>query len=147
MIKKYDVLISSARKQPNGESEKAEAMFSSFISKGFSYDDISNHPDYTVYASVEMLLDMIPWIIDEMLRRKDTVNYLIYPVIMNIDLYAYNDIPTAKERVKKLISLANKNFTKKAYQFLDALADDPPIPQEDFERVRSFWQNKLKELK
>ena len=141
--KAYDVLMPYVRQNPDWESKKAEVLFNKFIDEGFSYDDISNHPDYLACASAEMLLDMIPWIIDEMLQRKDTINYLIYPIIMNLDLLAY-DTSIAIERVEKLISLADKNFAEKACQFLDALKDDPPIEQEDFDRVHDFWKKRWK---
>lgn len=142
---KYNVLIPYYHNRSNGESDKAELMFKSFINKGFSYDEVSNHPDYLSYASAEMLLDMIPWIIDEMIRRKDTVNYLIHPIIMNMDLQAYEN-SMAIERVERLISLADRRFAEKACQFLDALEDDPPIEQESFDRVYAFWKKKLEEL-
>lgn len=145
MNKNYDPLVPHARKYPNGESEQAEALFNQFLSEGFSYDAISNHPDWPGYASAEFLLDLLPWMIDEMLRREDTVNYLIYPMLSAINLEG-SEISEYQERSRQLIALADKSFAEKACQFLDALKDEPPIEQEDFDRVYNFWQGKLKEL-
>ena|SRR6218665_2446662 len=146
MAKKYDVLMPHMRKNPNFETSRAEEMFNRFLDEKFSYEEISNHPDYLVQASAEMLADMIPWIIEDMLKKKDLENYLIYPIIMDIDLQAY-EIPTARERVEKLIELANLPFIEKICIFLDHLKDDPPIPQEEFERLHLFWNQRLTEKK
>lgn len=146
MTKNYDVLIPMARKYPDWESEKAEIMFKRFISEGFSYDDISNHPDYPAFASAELLHDILPQMIDEMLERKDTVNFLIYPMISAINPSKDPKFPAYEERAQKLISLADKHFAEKACKFLEALADEPPIPEDEFDRVRNFWKNKLEEL-
>ena len=71
---KYPVLAPHVYNQRNGESEKAEIMFERFVGGNFSYDDISNHPDYLAYASAEFLRDFLPKIIEEMLARKDLDN-------------------------------------------------------------------------
>lgn len=145
MNKNYDILVPHARKRPNGESEKAEELFQKFVKEGFCYDDISNHPDWPGYASAEFLLELLPWIIDEMLKRGDTINYLIYPVLSAVDLNASN-IPEYQDRSKRVVALADKKFAEKVCLFLDALKDEPPIEQEDFDKVYQFWKKKLEEL-
>lgn len=143
---KYHVLIPDYQNRSNGESEKAEVIFKRFIQEGFSYEEISNHPDYLVYASAEMLLCMIPQIIEEMIARKDTENFLIYPIISALDPQAHEDFPSYKERTQKNIALADIPFAEKACQFLLAVEQDPPNGPEQVQRLLSFWKNKLDEL-
>lgn len=142
----YDLLVPHARKQPNGESEKAEALFKKFINEGFAYDDISNHPDWPNYASAEFLFVLLPQMIDEMLGRVDTINYLIYPMISAIDPLDHVGFPSYEERTLRLIELADKKFAQKACQFLEAMKKNPPNGPEQVDRLLSFWQEKLKEL-
>ena len=136
-----EVLIDHARRNPNWESVKAEAMFKKFLSDGFLYDEISSHPDYPSYASAVFLLDMIPWIIDEMLHRKDIGNFLIYKILSAIDLEG-SEIPEYQERTKQLVALASQTVEEKVCRFLDALKNDPPIERKDFDRVYGFWKKK-----
>lgn len=82
----FDVLIPHSRHRPNWETPKAEALFNSFIDNGFSYDEMSNAPDYLVFASAELLFLILPKMIDEMLERNDTVNFLIYSMLSAIDI-------------------------------------------------------------
>jgi len=143
--KKYNVLIPYYHNRSNGESEKAESMFKRFLSEGFSYDDISNHPDYPVYASAEFLHDMLPLMIDEMLKKKDTDNFLIYHIISALDPIGSQELYIL-ERTQKIIGLADKNFAEKACQFLKAMEQDPPNGPEQVQRLLSFWKKKLEEL-
>ncbi len=143
---KYDVLISLVRQNPNSETRNAEALFNKFINQNFSYDEISAHPDWPAFASAELLNDILPQIIDEMLKRGDTGNFLIYPVISSIDPLAHDEYPAYKERTYKLIALANPHFAKKACQFLLAVEKDPPNGPKQVQRLLSFWKNKLEEL-
>lgn len=145
--KKYDVLIPLARQSPDWETKKAESLFNKFINEGFVYDDISNHPDWPSYASAELLHDMLPQMIEEMLKRGDTINFLIYPMISSIDPLAHAGFPSYEERTLKLIELADKSFAEKACQFLEAMKVNPPNDDEQVQRLLSFWKNKLKELR
>tara|TARA_R110001592_G_scaffold16881_11_gene71673 strand:- start:4298 stop:4741 length:444 start_codon:yes stop_codon:yes gene_type:complete len=146
MKNNYDVLIPQSRKNLHWESEKAEALFKKFVAEGFSYDEISNNPDYPTYASAEFLNDFLPHMIDEMLKRKDIDNFLIYPMISAINPAHDPDFPTYNERASRIVEIADLNFTEKVCQFLTALVGDPPIPEDEFDRVLIFWKNKLKKL-
>jgi len=118
---KYNVLISNALQHPNWETDKAKKMFEHFISDRFSYDAISNYPDYLSYASAELLHDILPQMIEEMIKRKDTDNFLIYKIISALDPLGNNAIPEYQERAIKLVALADKKFSKQALQFLEAI--------------------------
>ena len=50
------------------------------------------------------------------------------------------------ERASRIVEIADLNFTEKVCQFLTALVGDPPIPEDEFDRVLIFWKNKLKKL-
>lgn len=150
-MRNYDVLMPCVRKDLNWESEKAERMFLRLLKDGFSYDDVSNHPDYPAYASAELLHEILPLIIDEMLKRQDTDNFLIYHVISSLDPEAMPEILGSEdrnnlERAKKIIEIADKSFAEKACQFLEAMKENPPNGPEQVDRLLSFWQEKLKEL-
>ena len=139
----FDVLMSNWRNPLDWEAEKAEVMFKKFLSDGFVYDDISNRPDYPIFASAEMISIMLPQMIDEMFRRNDFGNYMIYPMVSALDPEAKGMSDHYRDRTKKLIALADKTFTEKAYHFLIALEPEPPIPEEDFNKILAFWQNYL----
>jgi hypothetical protein len=134
------LLIPYYWERSNGESEQALAMFEKFVSKGFSYKEISNHPDFTVYASADLLLKMIPWIIDGMKSNDDKHNYLVYPILSTIDPDG-SSIDSYKERTAKLIEIADKNFTEKVMEFLFAQLSEPPIPHDKFDKIFLFWKN------
>lgn len=142
----YDVLIPIVRHSPDWETRKAEVLFKKFINEGFSYEDISNHPDWPAFASAELLHDILPLMIDEMLRRKDEDNFLIYPMISAIDLLAHAEFPDYMERAQKIVELADKSFAEKVCQFLEAMKQNPPNGDEQVQRLLSFWKNKLAEL-
>ncbi len=148
----YQVLAPYVYTSRNGESEKAEAMFERFLIDGFSYDEISNHPDYPVYASAELLHELLPQMIDEMIKRKDTDNFLIYHIISALEPEGSQEIFGSQDkdiltRSQKLIKLADKNFAEKACQFLKAIEEEPPNGDEQVQRLLTFWKNKLKEFK
>jgi hypothetical protein len=136
-----ELLATFARKKPNLESVKAEAMFRKFINGGFSYDEISNHPDYPVYASAQVLVFILPQIIDEMLARNDTGNFLIYHVISAIDPIGQNDREVVA-RAKEVISLIDKKTGDKIYKLLAALKNNPPVPVERLDKIIAFWRAK-----
>lgn len=143
---KYDVLLPLVRENPDWESRQAETLFNHFINEGFSYDAISNHPDWPAFASAELLNNIIPQMIGEMLTREDTANFLIYPIISALDPQDHEESPAYKERTKKIIALADIPFAEKACQFLLAVEQDPPNGPEQVQRLLSFWKNKLDEL-
>ena len=124
----FDTLMPLYRTQPNGETDRARALFTKFLNDGFSYDDISNHPDWLVYASAETLSIVLPQMIDEMLRRKDTVNFLVYPMITafdpNPELSGSSEL--YKERSAKFITLADSDLIDKICEFLAVLKIEPP---------------------
>jgi hypothetical protein len=132
--KKIELLIRHARSNPNWEATKAETMFRKFISGKFSYDELSNHPDYPVYASAEVLAIILPLIIDEMLARGDTINFLIYHVIAAVDPFGEGRASNA-ERAEELIGLVDQNFAEKVLKILTMVKDDPPVPVERLDRL------------
>ena len=139
------------KQHPNGESEEAEKMFQRFLSEGFSYEDISNHPDYPVYASTKFLKHMLPLMIEEMLLRNDTENFLVYHIISAIDPEVSTNIMGSDDqynlkRAQEIVSLADKKFAEKAYDFLVAIKSDPPNDEEQIKRLLPFWKKKLEEL-
>jgi hypothetical protein len=89
---------------------------------------------------------MFPQMVEEMLKRGDTINYLIYPMISTIDSLAHAEFPSYEERTLKLIDIADKSFAEKACQFLEAMKQEPPNGPEQVERLLLFWKTKLKEL-
>ena len=144
MVRKiYDVLIPLARQSPNWESKKAEVLFNKFIDEGFTYDEISNHPDWPSIASAELLHDILPMMIDEMLKRNDTGNFLIYPMISAIDPLSHEQFPEYQGRTQKIVELADRNFIEKIYEFLVAIEKEPPNGPEQVQRLLSFWKKKL----
>lgn len=145
--KNYDVLVPHARayKGLHIERDEAEAMFNRFLSDGFSYHDISHQADLPVYASAEFLMDLLPWIIDAMLEKEGTNHFLVLPMMAAIDPMRSEE-PEYQKRAQKVIELADKDFTQKICQFLEAIKDDPPSEEEDHQRVMIFWQNKLAEF-
>ena len=116
-------------------------MFARFIDGGFDYDEISKHPDYPAYASAELLIILLPKIIEEMLRRRDTVNYLIYPMISAIDPQASKQ-DIYRNRANAIIELADKSFSQSICRFLEAISEDPPNSSEQVQRLLTLWQAK-----
>jgi hypothetical protein len=139
--KPVELLIRHARENPTLESAEAEAMFRKFISGGFSYDEISNRPDYPAYASAEVLAAILPLMIDEMLKREDTVNFLIYPMIAAVD-------PSGEgrawrvERTEEFARLVDHKVAGKILKLLTTVRTDPPVPIEQLDEIIAFWKNK-----
>ncbi len=141
---KYNFSVLIPNTMPNGEAEKAEALFKQFLASGFIYDEISSHPDWPVYASAEMLHLMLPWMIDEMLKRNDTGNFLIYPMITAVD--PENEISDRlRSRARKVLELSDTAFAHKVLDFLAAVREDPPNSEEQIERLIALWQRKVQE--
>lgn len=138
---KVELLISHARKNPTLEAVKAEAMFRKFMEEGFSYEEISNYPDYPVYASAEVLAKILPLIIDEMFARSDTGNFLIYHVINAVDPFGEGNASAAK-RTEELIGLVDEKTTEKICKLLTAIKTAPPVPIERLERLIAFWEGR-----
>lgn len=128
------------RERSNSESCKAEQVFLQFVTKGFSYDEVSNHPDYTVYASDEMLAFMLPLIIDEMLLRNDTQNYLVYPILTAIDPALKISSEIYNERFREMVPLITESTTAKICALLAVIWDDPPDSIEQLERISTYWK-------
>jgi len=133
-------LIGHARENPTWEAAKAKAMFGKFMAGDFSYDEISNRPDYPAYASAEVLATILPLMIDEMLVRGDTVNFLVYPLIAAVD--PSEGRVWMKERTKELIKLIDHEVAGKILRLLMALRADPPVPIERLDRLTSFWKSR-----
>jgi hypothetical protein len=140
---RFPTLIPFYQNQSNGESHKADAIFREFLSGNFCYDAISNHPDYMSYASAETLVAILPLIIDEMFRRGDTGNYLVYPLISAIDPDE-RTIPEYTERTQKFIALADKALTEKICKFLAEMEIDNPVTDERLAAISAFWRNRQK---
>lgn len=121
------------------EGIKAEGMFQEFMSGRFSYDELSNHPDYPVYASAEVLAAMLPLVIDEMLLREDTNNYLIYPITTALDPSGDGHAHIA-ERTGELARIVDRGTIDKVLKLLAALGNDPPVPIERIDRIVAFWK-------
>jgi hypothetical protein len=137
--KKFPNLIMPYFKEhPNFESIKAEALFHRFVEKGFLYKEISDRPEYMNYASSEILLIILPIIIDEMLSQKDTDNYLIYHVIAAIDPTG-DGSSLLSERFHKMKPLIEKSTVEKICLLIDTIKNDPPVPIERIEMISSFW--------
>jgi hypothetical protein len=151
----FDVLIPYARAHPNWESQKAEALFETFVAEGFSYDSISNKPDYMVYASAELLAIILPLMIDEMLHRDNTDNFLVYPMLTAIDPRVTvidlessdetmkKDDAVYQERANKLLDIIDGDFIEHICRFLLALVDDPPVPRARLNNLLKFWHAKV----
>lgn len=142
MGNKLQVMISTYRGYSNGESHKAHELFDKFIEEGFSYGGISDRPDYLVYASAEYLIVLLPQIIDEMLARGDTGNYLVYQIVNAIDPES-SKLELYKQRSREVIQMADRSFSEKVCRFLDALTLEKPIPEDQLKRLIKFWQEKL----
>ena len=139
--KPIELLIAHARTNPNPEALEAEAMFRTFMSGGFSYEDISHHPDSPVYASAEVLAAILPLIIDEMFAREDTGNFLIYPVITAVDPLGGGHT-SAAERTEELERLVDQRTVDKIIKLLTAIQVDPPVPVERLDRIITFWKSR-----
>jgi hypothetical protein len=139
--KPVELLIGYARENPTLEAAEAEAMFGRFMSGGFSYDEISNRPDSPAYASAEVLATILPLMIDEMLARKDTGNFLIYPMIAAVDPSGEGRAWRA-ERTEELAKLVDHKVAEKILKLLTAARVEPPVPIERLDRIIAFWKNK-----
>ena len=139
--KPVDLLIGYAREARTLEAVQAEAMFRKFISGGFSYDEISNRPDYPTYASSDVLASILPLMIDEMLARGDTENFLVYPMIAAVDPSGEGTAWMA-ERAEELAQLVDHEVAEKILKLLTAVRADPPVPIERLDRIAAFWKNK-----
>lgn len=129
--------------RPNGESEKAEALFAKLVSGNFSYDDLSNHPDYIVYASAETLAIIVPQLIDEMLRRKDLSNYILFPLLSVLDP-KYNKEPRYRARAEQFIKLIDRSAAKKIHQLFAEIQPLEIFDEDQISRALSLW-NKTRE--
>jgi len=139
--KPVELLIGFARVNPTLDAAKAEAMFRKFMSGAFSYDEISNRPDCPVYASAEVLATILPLMIDEMMARQDTGNFLIYPMITAVDPSGEGHSSMA-ERAEELAMLVDHEAAEKILRLLTAVRADPPVPIERLDKVIAFWKNK-----
>ncbi len=139
--KPVELLIGYARENPTLEAAEAEAMFRRFMSGGFSYDEISNRPDFPACASAEVLATILPLMIDEMLAREDIGNFLIYPMIAAVD-------PSGEgrawrpERTEELAKLVDHKVAEKILKLLTVARTEPPVPIERLDRIIAFWKNK-----
>ena len=139
--KPVELLIGYARQNPTLEAAKAKAMFGRFMSGGFSYDEISNSPDLPAYASAEVLATILPLMIEEMLARQDTGNFLIYPMIAAVDPSGEGKAWMA-ERTEELAKLVDHRVAEKILELLTAARVDPPVPIERLDRIFAFWKNR-----
>src|SRR5664279_6223015 len=115
-------------------------MFGRFMSGGFSYDEISNRPDSPAYASAEVLATILPLMIDEMLAREDTGNFLIYPMIAAVDPSGEGRAWRA-ERTEELAKLVDDKVAEKILKLLTAARTEPPVPVGRLDRIIAFWKN------
>ena len=139
--KPVEVLIGYARENTTLDAAEAEAMFRRFASGGFSYDEISNRPDSPAYASAEVLAIILPLMIDEMLAREDTGNFLIYPMITAVDPSGEGRAWTA-ERTEELAKLVDHEIAEKILKLLTAARAEPPVPIERLDKIIAFWKSK-----
>jgi hypothetical protein len=139
--KPVELLIGYARENPTLDAAKAEAMFRRFMSGGFSYDEISNRPDSPAYASAEVLATILPLMIEGMLAREDTGNFLIYPMIAAVDPSGEGRAWRA-ERTEELAKLVDHKVAEKILKLLTAARAEPPVPIERLDRIIAFWKNK-----
>jgi hypothetical protein len=139
--KPVELLIGYARENPTLDAAQAETMFRKFMSGGFSYDEISNHPDSPAYASAEVLATILPLMIDEMLARKDTGNFLIYPMIAAVDPSGQGRAWRA-ERTEELVKLVDHKAAEKILMLLMAARAEPPVPIERLDGIIAFWKTK-----
>jgi hypothetical protein len=93
-----------------------------------------------VYASAEVLATILPLMIDEMLAREDTGNFLIYPMIAAVDPSGNN--AWMSERTEELAKLVDHEVAEKILKLLTTVRTDPPVPIERLDRIFSFWENK-----
>ncbi|WP_315804838.1 hypothetical protein [Bradyrhizobium sp. SZCCHNS3002] len=136
-----ELLIGYARENPTLDAAKARAMFEKFMAGGFSYDEISNRPDCPAYASAEVLAIILPLMIDEMLAREDTGNFLIYPMIAAVDPSGEGRAWMA-ERAEELAQLVDHEGAEKILRLLTVARADPPVPIERLDRIGAFWKGK-----
>jgi hypothetical protein len=136
-----ELLIGYARENPTLDAAKAKAMFGRFMSGGFSYDEISNRPDSPAYASAEVLATILPLMIEEMLAREDTGNFLVYPMIAAVDPSGDGKAWMA-ERTEELAKLVDNRVAEKILKLLTAAHAEPPVPIERLDRIIAFWKNK-----
>jgi len=139
--KPVELLIRYARENPTLDAAQAEAMFRRFMSGGFSYDEISNRPYSPAYASAEVLATVLPLMIDEMLARKDTGNFLIYPMIAAVDPSGQGRAWRV-ERTEGLAKLVDRKVAEKILMLLTTARAEPPVPIERLDRIIAFWKNK-----
>lgn len=137
--KPVELLIGYARENPTLDAAQAETMFRKFMSGGFSYDEISNRPDSPAYASAEVLAIILPLMIDEMLARGDTGNFLIYPMIAAVDPQGN---AWMAERTEELAKLVGHEVAEKILELLTAVRADPPVPIERLDSIAAFWTTK-----
>lgn len=143
MIKDEDRWLLDARyRYPDTlESIKVAGMFKKAVSEGFSYDEISNYPDCPVYASAELLVIILPLLIDEMFARNDFENYLIYPMTTAVDPSPLGGkYPNLAKRTEELAKIVDKDTADKIRKFLSVLKPDPPILPEEFDKIYQFWE-------
>ena len=138
--KPVELLISYARGNPTFEAAQAAEMFGKFMSGSFSYDELSNYPDWPVYASAEVLATILLLMIDEMLARKDTGNFLIYPMISAVD--PSEGSAWISERTEELAKLVDHRVAEKILKLLTTVRADPPVPMERLDGIIAFWKNK-----
>lgn len=136
-----NVLMPQFESNPSFEAAKARKLFVTALTKALSYDDLSNNPDYMVYASAETIYLLLPKIIDEMISNADTHNYLIYHVLTAIDPSG-DDTPLYIERFTKLIPLIDETFANTVHNLLSIISEDLPIEKGRYEKIRFFWANK-----
>jgi hypothetical protein len=137
------LLIGHARTNPTFEATKAEAMFKKFLSGGFSYDELSDHPDYPAYASADVWRVILPLIIDEMLARADTTNFLIYHVIAAVDPLGEGSDHVV-QRNEELAGLVDNEVAEKVLTILEAVKTDPPVHVERLDRIIAFWKKRVR---
>ena len=142
MTKKYpfDLVRPHDQSPFSWEYDKAEKMFGQFVTGNFSYDEMSNHPDYLSYATAEVLTIILPLMIDEWLARKDRANYLIYPMMSAIDPYI--NFPSYAARTQVFASLADSLTADRICKFVTALKADPPVPIDRLDSILDFWRGK-----
>ncbi len=138
-VEQNAILLPQYANRSNGESDRAKALFASFLSGSFCYEDIAGHPDYLVYASADTLAVILPLIIQEMISRNDSDNYLIYPMISAIDPDPRQKSTIYQERTQKLIVLATLSVIEDICRFLGYIKPHAPVPLEQLDRLASFW--------
>ena len=120
------------------ESERAEKIFRSFLTNGFCYNDLFENPDYLIYPSANTLLCILNELIQEIIKRKDEYNFIIYGVLTAIDPEGDGNKLFA-DRCHGIKNNINKECLTNICHLLKTIEHDPPIIGERIQRIKNFW--------